>query len=217
MLATYCKQNPNLNVSIKTAVTADLVRQTFEKKLDGALIIGPAEHRELEVETVGVEELVLVTPGNGRTVPCGDTMLTFRTGCGYRRVLENFLQTKSVNQSKFLELGTIEGILGGVKEGLGFSLLPLIALGFDRNQPNFRCTRLPPPYDSAPVQFVHRRDTPFQTEMRRFIAVARIHFLASEQEAIATAPSIEPAASLQIAKQRIELDPEPLALLAPGS
>ena len=48
----------------------------------------------------------------------------FRSGCSYRRRLEHWFTARRLPAPRWLEFGTLEGIIGCVAAGLGVTLLP---------------------------------------------------------------------------------------------
>src|SRR3984957_12287767 len=96
LLAAFHRRFPAVQLSLRTATTADLVAAVLEGALDGAFVAGPIEHAELIAETAFREELVLVTARHwtslaalrAATPESGPTALVFRIGCTYRQKLE---------------------------------------------------------------------------------------------------------------------------------
>src|ERR1700724_336923 len=96
LLAEFHRRYPAVQLSLRTATTADLVAAVLEGALDGAFVAGPIEHAELTATIAFREELVLVTARKWNslaslragTPESGPTALVFRTGCTYRQRLE---------------------------------------------------------------------------------------------------------------------------------
>ena len=61
LLAEFHRRFPAVQLSLRTAPTADLVAAVLDGSLDGAFVAGPIEHAELTDVTAFREELVLVT------------------------------------------------------------------------------------------------------------------------------------------------------------
>src|SRR5580698_5496526 len=96
LLAAFHRRFPAVQLSLRTATTADLVAAVLEGALDGAFVAGPIEHADLASTLAFREELVLVSAKRfnnlvalrADTPESGPTALVFRTGCTYRQRLE---------------------------------------------------------------------------------------------------------------------------------
>ena len=84
----------------------------------------------------------------------------FRAGCSYRQRLERLLAGRGVAAVRWLEFGTLEGIIGCVGAGLGGTVLPRAVIEAARR--DGRVTVHPVPAEQARVEaiFVRRRDAP---------------------------------------------------------
>src|SRR5215831_8912955 len=61
LLASFHRRFPAVDLSLRTAPTADLVASVLDGALDGAFVAGPIEHSDLTATAAFREELVLVT------------------------------------------------------------------------------------------------------------------------------------------------------------
>jgi DNA-binding transcriptional LysR family regulator len=131
LLISFTKRFPLVDVNFYTGTTEELVQDVVDRKLDGAFVAGPVQHRDLASTVAFEEELVVATTSNvaslGQLIASSEEVriLVFRQGCSYRRRLEALLSKRGVTKVKVLEFGTLEGILGCVAAGLGITLLPV--------------------------------------------------------------------------------------------
>ena len=113
LLAEFHRRFPAVQLSLRTAPTADLVAAVLDGSLDGAFVAGPIDHAELTDVTAFQEELVLVTARRwaslaalrAGTPESGPTALVFRTGCTYRQRLEQVLAGFGWPSAARFELG----------------------------------------------------------------------------------------------------------------
>ena len=99
LLAEFHRRFPAVQLTLRTATTADLVAAVLDGSLDGAFVAGPIDHSELNHAIAFPEELVLVTARRWEslgafragTPESGPTALVFRIGCTYRQRLEQVL------------------------------------------------------------------------------------------------------------------------------
>ena len=141
-----------MQLSLRTAPTADLVAAVLDGSLDGAFVAGPIEHAELTDVTAFQEELVLVTARRwaslaalrAGTPESGPTALVFRTGCTYRQRLEQLLTEFGWPSAARFELGTLDGMIGCVAAGMGVTLLPRAVVERNDQSGNIRIHPLEP-------------------------------------------------------------------------
>jgi DNA-binding transcriptional LysR family regulator len=132
LLAEFHRRYPAVQLSLRTATTADLVAAVLEGALDGAFVAGPIEHAELTATIAFREELVLVTARRwtslaalrAGTPESGPTALVFRIGCTYRQRLEQVFSEFGWPSAARFEFGTLDGMIGCVAADMGVTLLP---------------------------------------------------------------------------------------------
>jgi DNA-binding transcriptional LysR family regulator len=132
LLAEFHRRFPAVQLTLRTAPTADLVAAVLDGALDGAFVAGPIDHGELTAITAFREELVLVSARRwtslaalrAGTPESGPTALVFRTGCTYRQRLEQVLSEFGWPSAARFELGTLDGMIGCVAADMGVTLLP---------------------------------------------------------------------------------------------
>jgi DNA-binding transcriptional LysR family regulator len=132
LLASFHHRFPAVDLSLRTAPTADLVTSVLDGTLDGAFVAGPIDHGELDALIAFREELVLITARRfdslaalrAGTPESGPTALVFRIGCTYRHRLEQLFAEFGWPSSARCELGTLDGMIGCVAAGMGVALLP---------------------------------------------------------------------------------------------
>ncbi len=163
LLADFNRRHPEVELVIETGPTAHLVQRVLDFKLDAALVGGQVEHALLEGRVVFREELVLLTGKSLTRVAAprdvADTMmLVFRTGCSYRRRLEQWLESGAVAPRRTLEFGTFEGIVGCVAAGMGVSLMPRVLVEQRGLHESVAVHSLPTRYSDIETVMVWRRD-----------------------------------------------------------
>ena len=132
LLAGFHRRYPAVQLSLRTATTADLVAAVLDGGLDGAFVAGPIEHAELMTTVAFREELVLITARRwtslaalrAGTPESGPTALVFRSGCTYRQRLEQLFTEFGWPSAARFEFGTLDGMIGCVAADMGVTLLP---------------------------------------------------------------------------------------------
>jgi len=132
ILARFHKASPLVELSLRTAPTAELVQGVVDGELDGAFVAGPVEHPDLVSTRAFSEELALITAARWQDLrdlrdakkAGGVSILVFRSGCTYRQKLEQILTEMGWPCGSRLEMGTLDGIIGCVAADMGVTMLP---------------------------------------------------------------------------------------------
>jgi DNA-binding transcriptional LysR family regulator len=165
LLAEFHRRHPAVQLSLRTATTADLVAAVLDGSLDGAFVAGPIEHAELSATVAFREELVLVTARHWKnlaelragTPASGPTALVFRSGCTYRQRLEQVLNEFGWPLAARFELGTLDGMIGCVAADMGVTLLPRAVVERRDLDESIRLHALKPSLSRVDTLFIQRR------------------------------------------------------------
>ncbi len=111
-----------IELRVYTDTTAHLMDKVLSHKLDCAFVAGPVVHPDLVFEQLVVEELVQVCARGAS--PARQPLILFREGCAYRARAMAWQRTIGHAVADAMEFGTLEGILGCVSVGLGWTLMP---------------------------------------------------------------------------------------------
>lgn len=150
------RQHPGLEWRIQTDTSARLVDQVLQHRLDGAFVAGPILHDELTFLPLVDEELVQVQA-------CGTDvahlpLILFREGCAYRARALAWQRSLGHAGAEAMEFGTLEGILGCVSVGLGWTLMPRRVVAQSRHASALQTVPLPKEAAHVPTGLVMRRD-----------------------------------------------------------
>ncbi|MBA4493796.1 LysR family transcriptional regulator [Paenactinomyces guangxiensis] len=173
LLIEYHHSCPDVDVSLTTASSEQLIEQVLRYELDGAFVVGPVNHPDLRSSVFMEEELVLISsPHHGPISSASDlqdqTILVFNTGCCYRAILENWLRAEGVRPVKRMEFSTLDGLIGCVKAGLGVALVSrLVAQEYRRGET--RLHSVPSDYSRATTVFIQRNDVQQTPALAHFI------------------------------------------------
>ncbi len=178
LLAEFHRRFPAVQLSLRTAPTADLVAAVLDGSLDGAFVAGPIQHAELTDVTAFQEELVLVTARRwaslaalrAGTPESGPTALVFRTGCTYRQRLEQLLTEFGWPSAARFELGTLDGMIGCVAAGMGVTLLPRAVVERNDQSGNIRIHPLSPSQSRVDTLFIQRRSAHQYSALQGFVS-----------------------------------------------
>ncbi|MEH6577135.1 MAG: LysR substrate-binding domain-containing protein [Amphritea sp.] len=155
---------PSLQPRIKTATTGELLEAVLEHRLDCAFVGGPIDHPDLLTTDVLMQELVLVKP---RDLEPADNLILFREGCVYRAKAMQWRRESGQVALQVSELGTLEGLLGCVAQGLGVTLMPRSVVERSSYSDSLVMETLPEHIARVPTQFIQHRSTPRLKVMER--------------------------------------------------
>jgi DNA-binding transcriptional LysR family regulator len=176
LLRKYVPAHRNVDVAIETGTTRTLTQAVLEYRLDGAFVAGPVEVDELEPTRAFMEELVLVSSPEYKSVPSAlaegkiPKVFVFRVGCSYRQKLERFLAGRGLTLVNQLEMGTLEGIIGCVSAGLGITMMPFSVVESYVKRQEVAVHRLSPADARIETVFITRRDLVRSPALEEFIA-----------------------------------------------
>jgi LysR family transcriptional regulator, cell division regulator len=178
LLTPYVAAHPNVDLSLRTGTTCELVDDVLAHRVDGAFVCGPVDHPDLIQETMFQEELVAVTaPG----IPDIDTVIrdggvriiVLRAGCSYRQRLENMLIRRGSVGVRVHEFGTLEAVLACTGAGLGITLLPRALVETGRRTGQVGVHAVPPEEAVVDTLFIRRRDAYLSSALAAFLTATR--------------------------------------------
>lgn len=171
LLSNYCAKYPEVDLSIQSGVTNDLVEKVLSGALDGAIVTGPIQHPLIEQHEVIQEELVLVSKSERFSLDeiTHKPLLLYNKGCGYRQKLESWLKDEGIIPKRVMELGTFDMILAGVQAGIGLTILPKTSVKNHLDLSSVFCHLVPVPYRKITTVFIHRKDIFVTSTIQAFI------------------------------------------------
>jgi LysR family transcriptional regulator, cell division regulator len=178
VLASYTAAWPDVDLTLRTGTTCELVDKVLDRELDGAFVCGPVYHEALDESVCFREELVVLS---APAIPDLDACLAapnlkiivLRTGCSYRLILEAALARRGIVGFRLLEFGTLESIFNCVSAGLGLTLLPKRLVGTAWPADRVAMHRLENDQGLVDTVFIRRRDSNPSSALRAFLDIAR--------------------------------------------
>jgi LysR family transcriptional regulator, cell division regulator len=178
ILSAYRRKYPDVNLMLTIGTTGHLIEEVLACRLEGAFVAGPVKRDEIVETQVFTEEMVLVTAAKFRSFyealrsPQGVNILVLRAGCSYRSRLERLLKEAGVTSFGQLEFGTIDGVFGCAREGLGITMMPRSVS--ERASQNGKLGIHPLPRREAlvPTMFIRRKDAVVSAALSRFVECA---------------------------------------------
>lgn len=157
-------RHPKLDLRIFPDTSASLAERVLSHKLDCAFVAGPVNHPELNFEEMVVEELVQVHAAG--TDPVQLPLILFREGCAYRARAIAHQRMLGHPVADAMEFGTLEGIMGCIAVGLGWTLMPRRVVEQSQHAPDLVVEKVPPEIALVPTGMITRRDAPELISLR---------------------------------------------------
>ncbi|WP_150271440.1 LysR family transcriptional regulator [Paenibacillus tepidiphilus] len=177
VLSAYRSRFPDVEVHLDIGRVEPLIEAVLQYAVNGAFLDGPVEHPEIVQELIIHEHLALIVP---QTLDYqrlssiqGKTLLSLNSDCIYPVKLEEWLREEGFRLGKVMQFGTMEGLLGCVRAGIGFSVLP--ASYYDRLtvKDGMCCYPFPEGYGDILTVFIRRRDLYMTSAFREFMQVLK--------------------------------------------
>jgi DNA-binding transcriptional LysR family regulator len=181
LLARYAAENAEVDLTLHTGTTRELIAAVAQQQLDGAFVCGPATHPALEEQMMFREELVVLAAANVPSLSAAFKTgivrtVVLRAGCSYRQKLETLLARRGIVVERQLEFGTLEAIFGCVGAGLGITLLPRALIGAVFEGGRVSVHRLPRTDAVVDTVFIRPRGAFASSALRAFLACAASGF-----------------------------------------
>lgn len=167
---------PRLEIIITTGNTHGIAKAVEDNRLDLGLITLPLSSRSLEIMPALDDPFVLIG-SPGMNLPSEATaravadlpLLLFEPGGNTRRLSDEWFAQEGLSPKPVMSLGSVEAIKELVKAGLGYSILPEMAV---RNDKTFASAPLSPPL-SRTLAIVVRRDKPLNRGLKAVMRALR--------------------------------------------
>ena len=137
LLGIFKHDHPGVEIALAIGTSVDIVADVLADRLPIGLVEAPVSHRDLTVEPIGEDAMVLVVspdhplarrshvdPSELADVP----LLRRETGSGTRTLVDSALQEAGVSQPTLMELGSPEALKQAVLGGIGVAWLPRLSV-----------------------------------------------------------------------------------------
>jgi DNA-binding transcriptional LysR family regulator len=166
---------PTLDITVSTGNTADVVKDIDDNMLDVGLVTLPASGRMLEVTPLVSDEFVAIAPPQMKLPPrltapalSAQPILMFEPGTNTRRVVDEWFARSGIRLHPVMSLGSVEAIKELVGAGLGYAILPSMAVRHARDRQDLVVRSLSPKLHRR-LALVMRRDKPLYRGVRETV------------------------------------------------
>ncbi|UKS66085.1 LysR family transcriptional regulator [Rossellomorea marisflavi] len=140
ILVEYKRKYPNVNLSISSIDFHNLHSELQNGTIDLALILETKEWtpKELTVQPIKHEPMVLISPPTEQDTDPTRTVLYTEKTCAYKSLFDRYIDQQSLEIQGSVEFGNIEAIKRCVMSGLGSSMLPYFTVKNEIDQHAFK-------------------------------------------------------------------------------
>lgn len=167
LLKILRKRFPELDVRVSTGNTDAMLKALEHNQLDIALVTLPASGRSLQVSPLLKDEFVAIFSQGHVDIPAclspehlvAQPLVVFERGSSTRLVIDEWFLKAGLRARPIMELGSIEAIKEMVAAGLGYSLVPRMAVAASHHRRGLQVHSLGPPLVRS-LALVLRQDKP---------------------------------------------------------
>lgn len=133
LLVSFCRQYPNIRLTLETGVTNVISQRVARGELDLAICSPPDAKLGLSFETLFYDPMALLIPiqhclSQQETIEVYDLaqerLLLTEANCPYRRVFETEVLSRGVNPYSGIEIMSLKILQSMVEAGLGIGVMP---------------------------------------------------------------------------------------------
>ncbi|MDB6144701.1 MAG: regulatory protein LysR:LysR, substrate-binding protein [Pseudomonas sp.] len=176
LLRSLKQQFPALDVRVSTGNTDGVLKAVEENRLDLALVTLPATGRSLAITPLLEDEFVAIFAANEPRIPDRMTpteladfpLVVFEAGSGTRLLIDEWFFKEGLRIKPVMELGSIEAIKEMVAAGLGYSIVPRMAVAAEHHRRGLQ-VRVLTPVLARTLGIVLRQDKPVSKGLRQVI------------------------------------------------
>lgn len=173
LLQKLRQAHPRLEITIATGNAGDIARAVEDNRLDIGLVALPVSSRSLEIMPVLDDPFVLIGPPDMPLPPEATAdiaaelpLLLYEPGGNTRRTSDEWFARQGLSPKPVMSLGSIEAIKELVKAGLGYAILPEMAVRSEAS--TFTIRTLSPPLHRT-LAVVLRRDKPLHRGLKEVL------------------------------------------------
>lgn len=168
----------NIEISLIIENTQIIEKLIMENKVDIALVEGNVTSTELEVQSVGKDELVFIANPKNPIFLKDEIILDDlekekfimrELGSGTREIVENYLKNNGCNYNIHMELGNTEAIVRIVESGLGIACVSFKAIDDRINNGSIKDIKIKDVKISRDLYLIYHKDKFISKNMEIFI------------------------------------------------
>jgi LysR family hydrogen peroxide-inducible transcriptional activator len=166
------RMHPELDIHVREALTAKLIEELAEGRLDTAIVALPVSEPSLTEVALFAENFLLVRPGEdaGKPAPSVERLremrlLLLEEGHCFRDQALSFCKMQSSPPRETLDASSLSTLVQMVSAGIGVTLIPEMAVAVETRSAPVTVARLKSPQPSRTVGMIWRRTSPLARQL----------------------------------------------------
>ncbi len=172
VIAALSRSHPGLDLQLRETLTAKLMQELAEGRLDTAIVALPLSEPSLTEVALFEESFVLVRPASDAAKPVPNRemlremrLLLLEEGHCFRDQALAFCNMPSTLAREILDGSSLATLVQMVGAGIGVTLIPEMAVPVETRSAAVSVARLTPPQPSRTVGMVWRRTSPLARQL----------------------------------------------------
>jgi len=169
-----------LDIQLRETLTAKLIRELAEGRLDTAIVALPVSEPTLAEIPLFTENFVLVRPSEDEGKPAPDRerlremrLLLLEEGHCFRDQALSFCEIGSAHPREILDGSSLSTLVQMVSAGIGVTLIPEMAVAVETRSASVSIARFDPPRPSRTIGMIWRRSSPLAGQLGRIAEVVK--------------------------------------------
>ncbi|NQU62565.1 MAG: LysR family transcriptional regulator [Rhodospirillales bacterium] len=163
ILSRYHQLYPEVKIELETDTAGALMKRLLNYDIEIAFVAEPVSFDAINTQPVFEEKLVLVAPPSFPSLEktskiSGKTVIAFKTGCAYRRYLEEWLLESGIVPGGIMAVDSNLTVLACVSAGTGFAVVPQSILDMVATKGQFQIHSLPKKFAQIKTLLAWRTD-----------------------------------------------------------
>lgn len=204
VIANLKRIHPELDIHVREALTAKLLQELAEGRLDTAIVALPVSQPSLTEIALFAEDFLLVRPGEdeGMPVPSRETLremrlLLLEEGHCFRDQALSFCDMRSSPPRELLDASSLSTLVQMVGSGIGVTLIPEMAVAVETRSAPVSVVRFRNPQPSRTIGMVWRKTSPLAKQLLQISEAVRLSADASREQHTSGSSSRNPRSAVR--------------------
>src|SRR5712672_2641876 len=178
VIGNLTRMHPELDIHIREALTAKLIEELAEGRLDAAIVALPVSEPSLTEVALFAEKFLLVRPGKdeGTPVPSSETLremrlLLLEEGHCFREQALSFCNMQSSPPRDALDASSLSTLVQMVSAGMGVTLIPEMAVAVETRAASVSVVRFKDPQPARTIGMIWRKKSHLARQLLQFSEV----------------------------------------------
>src|SRR5262245_971685 len=181
VIANLKRMHPELDIHVREGLTAKLIEELAEGRLDTAIVALPVSEPSLTEVALFAENFLLVRPGEdaGKPVPGIDKLrdmrlLLLEEGHCFRDQALAFCKMETAPPRETLDASSLSTLVQMVGAGIGVTLIPEMAVAVETRSAPVSVVRFKNPQPSSTIGMVWRKTSALARQLQQISVVVRL-------------------------------------------